>query len=387
MKRQFDEPRAAEPQAAQPTFAEPMPAGPTFAERVLGWFDEHGRKHLPWQQNATPYRVWVSEIMLQQTQVATVIPYYERFMHSFPTLAVLAEASLDDVLAHWSGLGYYARGRNLHATARQVVERFAGSLPLELDELISLPGIGRSTAGAILSLGAGQHHPILDGNVKRVLARHEAVTGWPGQTRVLNELWRLAEQVTPATRTGPFNQAMMDLGAMICTRNRPQCSQCPIAASCAALAAGNPLDYPGRKPKKAVPVRQTCMLALRDTQGRVLLERRPPTGVWGGLLSLPELGDADTPSHTDAGGSVTPLESWLSRHRLKAGSEAFTVAKLRHTFSHFHLDIDVLALEIAPLPDAVMEPERFVWYNGGTSTGGMAAPVTRILETLMGEWP
>lgn len=383
----------------------------SFALRVLGWFDRHGRKHLPWQQNPTPYRVWVSEIMLQQTQVATVIPYYERFMARFPTLPALADASLDEVLSHWSGLGYYARGRNLHATAQQVMAHFDGVMPDDLDALVSLPGIGRSTAGAILSLGAGQLHPILDGNVKRVLARHYAVEGWPGQTAVLRELWALAEQVTPAVRTGPFNQAMMDLGAMICTRSRPLCGQCPLSGTCTARAQGTPHDYPGRKPKKAVPVRYAWLLALRDPAGRVLLERRPATGVWGGLLSLPELdvsrvrpavaavadgqvgrsaGARETGQDDGPGRGSTPLEpltEWLTCHGLRATAEPATAARLRHTFSHFHLDIDVLAVAVEPVDKGVMEPDRFVWYNGGQPSGGMAAPVARILETLSGEWP
>jgi len=222
-----------------------------FAERVLQWYDAHGRKHLPWQQTPTPYRVWVSEIMLQQTQVATVIPYYERFMASFPTLAELAAAPIDAVLAHWSGLGYYARARNLHACAVKVVADYAGELPTDIDALVALPGIGRSTAGAILSLSLGQHQPILDGNVKRVL-----------------QLWALSESLTPATRTANFNQAMMDLGAMVCTRSRPQCAECPLSSTCQGLATGSPTNYPGKKPKKAIPVRQTVMLALHDSGQR-----------------------------------------------------------------------------------------------------------------------
>ena len=315
--------------------------------------------------------------MLQQTQVAVVIPYFEHFMASFPSVAALANASIDEVLAHWSGLGYYARGRNLRKAAVRVVEQHAGELPLEIDELVKLPGIGRSTAGAILSLGAGQAHPILDGNVKRVLARHHAVAGWPGQSAVLKRLWSIAEQVTPMDRTGPFNQAMMDLGAMVCTRSRPRCASCPIADTCASLAAGNSLDYPGKKPKRRIPIRQTCMVMLRDARRGVLLERRPPSGIWGGLLSLPEMGAGGR-----ACGGPAGFDELLERCGLVSVSEPEPAARLRHTFSHFHLDIEVLAVDVRPSPGAVMEPERFVWYKGGQLSGGVAAPVSRLLADL-----
>jgi A/G-specific adenine glycosylase len=208
-----------------------------FSGRLLEWFARHGRTDLPWQVDPTLYRVWISEIMLQQTQVATVIPYYQRFMARFPDLSALAGASLDQVLQHWSGLGYYARARNLHEAARVVAERFRGRFPERIEEVLVLPGIGRSTAGAILSLACGQRHPILDGNVKRVLTRFHAVDGWPGQASVLNRLWALAEVYTPATRVAAYSQAIMDLGATLCTRSRPDCGQCPLAADCEARTA------------------------------------------------------------------------------------------------------------------------------------------------------
>ena len=260
-----------------------------FAERLLAWFADHGRHDLPWQRDPSPYGVWVSEIMLQQTQVATVIPYYERFMARFPDLAALAEAPLDEVLAHWSGLGYYARARNLHRAARQAMAEHGGRLPETIDALQALPGIGRSTAGAILSLALGQRHPILDGNVKRVLARHAAVAGWPGKAAVQRTLWELAEARTPRRRVADYNQAMMDLGATLCTRARPACERCPVAADCRAREQGLQTDYPGPRPRRELPERQVQMLLVRDPQGRVLLERRPPQGVWGGLWCLPEL--------------------------------------------------------------------------------------------------
>lgn len=235
-----------------------------FALRVLEWFDVHGRKHLPWQQDKTPYKVWVSEIMLQQTQVATVIPFFEKFMQRFPDLQSLADAPEDDVLAHWSGLGYYARARNLHKCAQIAMVEHDGQLPQDIDELVALPGIGLSTAGAVLSLSLGQNHPILDGNVKRVLARHRAVPGWPGSTLVLNKLWDISRQLTPATRTADFNQAMMDIGATLCARSRPACDRCPVASDCLALATDSIGLYPGKKPKKEKPVKSTFMLLLSE---------------------------------------------------------------------------------------------------------------------------
>jgi len=267
----------------------PAHAG-TFSTSVLNWFAEHGRKNLPWQHDKTPYRVWVSEIMLQQTQVSTVIPYFEKFMASFPSLAALAAAPEDDVLAHWSGLGYYARARNLHKCAKLAVSNYGGVLPQALDELVAMPGIGRSTAGAILSLALGQPTPILDGNVKRVLARYFAVDGWPGKSDVLKQLWHISETVTPVKSTDSFNQAMMDLGATLCTRSRPACVRCPLASDCQARALGEPTRFPGKKPKKITPVKTTIMLALANADGAYLLERRPPSGIWGSLWSLPEVG-------------------------------------------------------------------------------------------------
>lgn len=341
-----------------------------FAKQVLAWFDEHGRKHLPWQQNPTPYRVWVSEIMLQQTQVATAIPYYERFMKRFPNLEALATAPIDDVLAHWSGLGYYARARNLHRSAVCVLNEHAGVLPTTLDALQDLPGIGRSTAAAILSLSGGHHEAILDGNVKRVLARYFAVDGWPGKKPVLDKLWDYSEQVTPAKRTGPFNQAMMDLGATLCSRTKPQCSQCPLSSLCQANLTNAQLSYPGKKPKKVIPVKSTCMLVLRNEQNQVLLVQRPPTGIWGGLWSLPELGEAELPD-------------WLGAARLNAVTEASSFARFRHTFSHYHLDIDAQELRVKPDGNnLVLEAEQYVWYDGERLPGGVAAPISKILDLL-----
>ena len=348
-----------------------------FAPRVLDWFDEHGRKHLPWQRDPTPYRVWVSEIMLQQTQVQTVVPYYERFMARFPDLQGLAAAEVDEVLARWSGLGYYARGRNLHAAAVACARDHGGELPADIDALVALPGIGRSTAGAILSLSRGIRHPILDGNVKRVLARHFAVEGWPGRTDVERRLWALSDAVTPAERAGPFNQAMMDLGATLCTRSRPACGRCPVAGTCLGLERGDPAAYPGKKPRKAVPTRAATFWWIVDGEGRVLLERRPPSGLWGGLWCLPitldgEAGGRDTLATRDA--------DWAAR--AAAAAEPDPIARLEHGFSHFRLEVEVRRVADGRVAGGVGEGPETAWHGGGPVPGGVAAPLERLLATL-----
>ena len=344
-----------------------------FAHRLLAWFDRHGRHDLPWQHPATPYRVWISEVMLQQTQVSVVIPYFERFMERFPDARTLAAAPLDEVLAHWAGLGYYARARNLHRAAQLIVERHAGEMPQTLEAVMALPGIGRSTAGAILSLGAGQRHPILDGNCKRVLARVHAVPGWPGQSAFERALWTLAEEHTPARRCCDFNQAMMDLGATVCTRSKPQCLLCPLNAFCTARLRGEPTAYPQPKPRRTLPVRRVRMLLLVSDDG-VLLVRRPPAGIWGGLWGLPECEpDAD-------------WQALVRSYGLAPGSaEPWPV--LRHTFSHFHLDIEPLRVEVAPLPGRLMEAGEAIWYNDPDQGLGLAAPVSRLLATLRAPKP
>ena len=358
--------------------AEPLMASAIrrFRRRVLDWFDEHGRKELPWQQPREPYRVWISEIMLQQTQVATVIPYFERFMARFPDLQSLALAPIDEVLHHWSGLGYYARARNLHRCAREVQAQYAGTLPQAQSALEALPGIGRSTAGAIRSLGQDQTAAILDGNVKRVLARCYAIDGWPGSSAVLKRLWALSEALTPTDRCADYNQAMMDLGALVCTRSRPACQRCPLADDCQALSQGNPTAYPGAKPKKPIPVKSTRMMILRDRQGRILLQRRPPSGIWGGLWSLPEC-----PTEAD-------VVQWC---REQIGCEIGRQRPLtqrRHTFSHFHLDIQPIRAPIKNPSLRVMDGDEWVWYNlSQPDNRGLAAPIARILREMAGEDP
>ncbi len=347
----------------------------TFGQRVLEWFDAHGRKRLPWKENPTPYRVWISEIMLQQTQVATVVSYYERFVGRFPDLRALADAELDEVLRLWAGLGYYARARHLHQAARILRDRYGGEMPLDISVLQDLPGIGRSTAGAILALAAGQRQPILDGNVKRLLARFAAMEGWPGQSRVLAALWNLAERYTPGSRVADYTQAMMDLGALICTPRRPRCGACPLADGCAAHTLGREADYPAPKPRRELPVRATRMLLLRAADGKVLLERRPPVGIWGGLWSFPEC-----PMEID-------VADWCRERLGLAVAVEGSWGVMRHSFSHFHLDIIPVSAVVTESAGAVMAGERFVWYNTREPDGrGVAAPVRRLLATLASEW-
>ncbi len=342
----------------------------SFSYRLLAWSKAHGRKELPWQLNPTPYRVWVSEIMLQQTQVGTVIPYFERFMERFPTIEVLASAPLDAVLQHWSGLGYYARGRNLHKAATLIVEQHAGCFPEQIEQVIALPGIGRSTAGAILSIACGQRHPILDGNVKRVLCRYCVVEGWPGQAAVERKLWRLADHYTPSMATAAYTQAIMDLGATLCRRSKPLCSECPVAQGCQALKQGRQALLPERRPKKALPTRHTTMLILRNAEQQILLQQRPPSGIWGGLWSLPEFAT-----------EVDPVEQ--SRERLGLDIEPIEIwPMLRHTFSHFHLEITPLLASLRGELPAVRDEVAMVWQTMESDElpMGIAAPVAQLLQ-------
>lgn len=339
-----------------------------FSDRVLAWFDEHGRKDLPWQQ-ADAYGVWTSEIMLQQTQVQTVIPYYERFMRSFPSVIDLANAPLDKVLHHWSGLGYYARARNLHSAAQVIRDDHDGVYPHSYDDLIALPGIGRSTAGAILSLAFNTRQAILDGNVKRVLARHETIAGWPGKIGVANSLWQAAEQFTPAQRVADYTQAVMDLGATVCTRSKPQCGSCPVRSDCQAYGLDTISEYPGRKPKKVKPLRQTTMvLAVHDDS--LYLERRPAAGIWGGLWSLPEIRDDN-------------VGDWCRQNLNIREDSVEAWDRLRHSFSHYDLDIHPVVVRIATTSRKVADGDDAIWHPLNESPpGGIAAPVQTLINTL-----
>ena len=351
------------------------PSPEEFASIVLDWFDRHGRHDLPWQRDPTPYRVWVSEIMLQQTQVSVVIPYFERFMASFPTLADLAAAELDAVLAHWSGLGYYARARNLHRASVLIRERHGGVFPEDFATVESLPGIGRSTAGAILSLACGQRHPILDGNVKRVLARVFGVDGWPGQGSVLAELWRFAECCTPQVRAGSYNQGMMDLGATLCTRARPDCARCPLTGRCVAQVQERQRALPAPRPRQELPTRTTTLLAILDPSGAILLERRPPSGIWGGLWSLPETGVSSS--------DIGSLADWCQDRFGVQPERVERLAERRHTFSHYHLRIELARIELGAYPSRVQDGSGWCWSTLETIGDlGLPAPIARILADL-----
>lgn len=345
-----------------------MSPSSAFSQAVLSWFDDNGRHDLPWQHNKTPYRVWVSEIMLQQTQVVTVIPYYQRFMQSFPTVEVLAKASSDDVLHHWTGLGYYARARNLHKCAQTVVNEFGGEFPQSVEELESLSGIGRSTAGAIASISMGKHAAILDGNVKRVLSRFHAVEGWPGNKKVADEMWVIAERYTPSKRTGDYTQAMMDLGATLCTRSKPQCQICPLVNQCEAYAQSRVKEFPHSKPKKEKPVKAVRLLMLQHGN-EVLLQQQPDSGIWGGLWIFPQ----------------QSLEQELFDHELLIQNKIKGVAHgdvFRHTFSHYHLDIHPVRVQLNAKVEQVAQ-SPMLWYNlKQPASVGLAAPVKKLLESL-----
>lgn len=353
-----------------------------FAKALLDWFALHGRKDLPWQSEPSPYRVWVSEIMLQQTQVAVVIPYFERFIARFPSPCKLAEADLDSVLRLWAGLGYYARARNLHRAAGIIRDRHGAQLPSDLNELMALPGIGRSTAGAIVSLAWGRPAAILDGNVRRVLTRCFAISGWPGQTQVAARLWALAETLIQAIAepqsgldrplASAYNQALMDLGATLCSRTRPDCARCPLRAGCLARLGGSVALYPQAKPGRALPRRQATWLVLRDPDGRVLLLRQPASGLWGGLWVLP---------------TIPPGEDaclWCQNH---LGQQVRPVEKLsprQHSFSHFALDIFPEVLEVLTLGSRIADEDNAIWAAPQAAlTMALPAPVKRLLDDWM----
>ena len=338
-----------------------------FQQRILAWFDENGRKDLPWQQQITPYKTWLSEIMLQQTQVATVIPYFNRFIQQFADINQLAEASVDSVLHLWSGLGYYARARNLHKTARVISEN-GGFFPDDFNSLMELPGIGRSTAGAILSIAFNNSHPILDGNVRRVLARYHAVSGWPGNNKVSNELWKLSSRYTPTLRVADYTQAMMDLGATLCTRSKPACEKCPINSSCIAKIEDKVSHLPTPKPAKVLPVKQIVFLVLQNKERQVFLQKRPASGIWGGLWSFPEFN------------SFVEIQDWCADHDLPIQTVRHRDEQ-RHTFSHYHLDYTAVIVSTENPINNVMEVNQSVWYKAEQINNlGLPAPIKRLLQ-------
>ncbi|KRD80339.1 A/G-specific adenine glycosylase [Lysobacter sp. Root983] len=358
--------------------AAPVAAGAhadAFASRLLRWFDVCGRHDLPWQHPRTPYRVWLSEIMLQQTQVKTAAPYFERFVAALPTLPELAAASQDQVLALWSGLGYYARARNLHAAAQRCVERHGGELPRDLDALTALPGIGRSTAAAILSQAWNDRHAILDGNVKRVLSRYHGIDGYPGLPAVEKQLWALAERHVaspdlPDTRLADYTQAQMDLGATLCTRADPACVLCPLQDDCVARREGRVAELPTPKPGKAVPQRHAQVLWLQDAQARVLLQRRPPVGIWASLWTLPQAED-------DAA-----AQAWFGAHAHGDFAAAQRLAPIAHAFSHYKLELQPLRWRGIALRDAVGDNDGLRWVaRAELSELGIPAPIRKLLES------
>lgn len=356
-----------------------------FARAVLAWYAKFGRKQLPWQQNKSLYGVWLSEVMLQQTQVATVIPYFERFMQTFPSVNDLANAPLDEVLHLWTGLGYYARARNLHKAAQTIRDEYSGQFPREFEQVLSLSGIGCSTAGAILSSCLNAPYPILDGNVKRVLSRYFMVEGWAGEKKVEDQLWQLSAMVTPTVQVADFNQAMMDIGAMVCTRTKPKCELCPLQRDCQVNQQQKWADYPAKKPKKTLPERQSYFLILAQ-QGKVALEQRENSGIWGGLYCFPQFeSKADLLQHLAQQG-IQHYQEW---------------PMFRHTFSHFHLDIyPIYATLDSPnlaqqnrtnwrlikepaIQFVVSTPDKY-WYDPQTPMAiGLATPVKNLLTQFI----
>ena len=341
----------------------------SFARRLLAWWDAHGRKDLPWQRDRTPYRVWISEVMLQQTRASTVVPYFERFVRRFPDVAALARAELDEVLHLWSGLGYYARARNLHRAAAIIVRDHGGVIPDDPAAVEALPGVGRSTAAAVVAQGYGRHAAILDANVKRVLARRHRVAGPVSSSATLNELWRLAERHTPTARVAAYTQAIMDLGATICRRRRPRCAECPVRADCAAFAEEDPERYPERPARRERRLERSRFFVVVDPHGACLVERRPPRGVWGGLWSPPERG---------AGQSV---RGFLDQTGIAADLVAHvqTAGVFRHGFTHYDLDVEPVYVRLKERPAAVRDGAGR-WMDPRDHRLGLSTVAARLVE-------
>lgn len=341
-----------------------------FSKSLISWHKKYGRHDLPWQCDPTPYHIWVSEIMLQQTQVNTVIPYYTRFIDRFPDIQSLANAELDEVLSHWAGLGYYARGRNLYHAAQMICDKHDGTIPASKEKLLTLPGIGRSTASAIMALAFDQHHAILDGNVKRVLSRFYAISGWPGESAVEKQLWQLAENLTPERNVAQYTQAMMDLGATVCTRSQAKCDICPISQRCLARQEESQYKYPTPKPKKSIPLRKIVFLLLENKAGEILFQRRPPAGIWGGLWCFPECSTDDD------------IEKWLLAETGLSGSISKHLSVIKHTLTHFRMEILPIHLKIKQCNN-VKEMDDHRWCLAGDALKfGVPAPVRNLLLTM-----
>jgi A/G-specific adenine glycosylase len=354
-------------------------ADPSFAARLIAWQKAHGRHDLPWQNTRDPYRIWLSEIMLQQTQVAAVLPYYERFLARFPDLAALAAAQQDAVLTLWAGLGYYARARNLHRAAQAIVQRHSGIFPRELEAVRALAGIGRSTAAAICAFAYGTPGAILDGNVKRVLTRHFGVNGYPGARRIENALWRLSESLLPAQEVEAYTQGLMDLGATVCARTNPRCGVCPLQDSCVARCEGRTRDWPTARPVKPLPQRRTTMLVL-VSRGEVLLQKRPAPGIWGGLWCFPEIDGACLDREARLDGQAGLEQECLARFGLRVGAWR-RLGDIEHGFSHFRLRITPVLVRSDRVP-GVGEPGS-LWLTPDDARGAaIPAPVRKIIDAL-----
>ena len=344
-----------------------------FSKQVLTWFYLHGRKDLPWQQNPDPYRIWISEIMLQQTRVGTVIPYYKKFVQRFPGIRELADTEVDEILHYWAGLGYYARARNLHKAAQLICEVHQGQFPDNMREMSALPGIGRSTAAAILALSFHQRHAILDGNVKRVLARYFAVEGWPGERKVEAQLWAHADSVLPLSKDeiADYTQAMMDIGATLCTRSHPECLSCPVQKGCKAFRQCRQHELPTAKPSRILPRRMVQVAVVQNDQGAVWLEKRPSAGIWGGLYSFPEFADEAS------------LLQWLDNRCGKRAYRTKVLPVMTHIFSHYRLHMQLKLVQLASQSIGVMEDDAGVWYKTPCEKIGLAAPVRKVLQQAM----
>ena len=346
---------------------------PSFADRIITWQKQHGRHDLPWQRTNEPYRIWLSEIMLQQTQVATVIPYYERFIERFPDVSALASAPIESVMASWAGLGYYSRARNLHRCAQQIVDTQGGEFPREVYQLVKLPGVGRSTAAAIAALAFGTRAAILDGNVRRVLARHCSIDGYPGRSQVERQFWHCAESLLPANEIEAYTQGLMDLGATVCIRSRPNCAACPVNDTCIARSSQTVAKLPTPRPVRVRPVQARTVLAMQDASGAVLLELRPPSGIWGGLLSLPEF---ESEATDDAVVAEVGSRFGLSISIIQA------LGEIRHEFTHYTYVMRPRLARVTGTVGVASSSLRAVAV-GGLQTTPLPAPVRRLLLHVM----
>ncbi len=347
-----------------------------FATQIIHWHHQHGRHHLPWQ-GADAYRVWLSEIMLQQTQVATVIPYYQRFVDRFPNLSDIAHASEEEVLEYWSGLGYYSRGRNLHRAAQQIMQQHGGIFPNLYSDILALPGIGRSTAAAISAFAFQQRQAILDGNVKRVLARFCAIEGYTGDKKIEAKLWQQAERLLPKNEITTYTQGLMDLGALICTRSKPQCVRCPLQRNCAAYQQHRVASLPTPRLRKTLPEKSSAMILL-ISDNQILLEKRAGSGIWGGLWSFPEIQGCFPEIEQSQN-----VDAYCIRHLGLAGKQHYVnLPMFTHSFTHFKLHITPLLLYLPSKPKQISEPGK-LWINLEDALGAaIPTPVRKILKSV-----